>query len=204
MTPRHLPVAALIAGALLASPAALAAQASGTGYLEVAGGLALKHHYGVSDPSGPVFSVRAGRFLHPRVALRVEAEAQVFDADTGPEWVTPPCYSPGCMSPMEATRTVGRGKIGTLSALAGIEVYEQADLRGFYLVVGLGPQYLAWHPDRPSAVRLAAQAGAGLALGEAVRLEARYQTTLGARAEPRHVVLISLGLRYNQRPGPAI
>ena len=201
---RHVPAAALIAGALFTSPVPLAAQTEGAGYLEVAGGLALKHHYGVSDPSGPMLGVRAGRFLAPRVALRVEAEAQVFEAGPPDRYVTPPCVSPGCMPITGPVPSLGAGKIGTVSALAGVEVYEQPDRRGVYFVAGLGPQYLAWHPDRRSAVRLAAQAGAGLSLGSTVRLEARYQTTLGALAEPRRVVVISLGLRYNQRSRPPV
>jgi hypothetical protein len=195
----HGAAAALIAGTLLASPAALAAQAEGTGYLEVAGGLALKAGYGVSNTRGPMLGFRAARFLLRRVALRIEAEAQIFDARAEPAIYTPPCLSPGCVSITMLDAVVGAGKIGTVSALASVEVYEQADRRGFYLVAGLGPQFLASHPDRSPAIRLAAQVGAGLSLGGTVRVEGRYQATLGALAEPRHVVLLSLGLRYNQR-----
>ena len=201
MTPRRrVSAAALLAGTLLGFPALLAAQSAGTGYIEVAGGLALKPAYGVSDPSGPMLSVRSGRFLLPRVALRVEAEAQLFDAGRAVAYLTVPCPQPGCLPDAGNDLGRGAGKIGTLSALAGVEVYEQPDRRGFYFVAGLGPQYLASHPDRTPAIRLAAQAGAGLSLDGIVRVEGRYQATLGARAEPRHVFLLSLGLRYNQRP----
>ena len=86
-----------------------------------------------------------------------------------------------------------------VSALASLEWYEQADRRGFYLLAGFGPQFVVSHPDRAPALRLAVQAGAGLSLAAAALLEVRYQASVGARAEPEHVVVLSAGLRFTRR-----
>ena len=159
-------------------------------------GIALKPAYGESYPEGPMLSARAGRFLLPHAALRLEAELQSFGAGEPPYFFDAPCP---LTAPCFRYEVHGAGPIRTLSALASLQYYEQADRRGFYVLAGFGPQFLASHPDRARAIRLAVQAGAGASLATVAVIEARYQASLGARAEPQHVVLISVGLRYARR-----
>ena len=193
---RDLAASALIAGTLLARPDALSAQSDAAAYLELAVGMALKPAYGESYPEGPLVSARVGRFLLPHAALRLEVELQSFGAGEPPIFLVAPCPLTG---PCARYDVVGAGPIRTLNALASLQYYEQADRRGFYVLAGLGPQFLASHPDRARAIRLAVQAGAGASLATVMVIEARYQASLGARAEPQHVVLISVGLRYTRR-----
>ncbi|MCX6072399.1 MAG: hypothetical protein NTU91_16345 [Chloroflexi bacterium] len=193
---RDLALSALIASTLLAWPDALSAQGDAAAYLELAVGMALKPAYGESYPDGPMVSARVGRFLLPHAALRLEAELQSFGAGEPLVDNWSPCRSPGCSSQLQG---LGAGPIRTVSALASFQYYQQADRRGFYVLAGFGPQYLASHPDRARAIRLAVQAGAGASLATVMVIEARYQASLGARAEPQHVVLISVGLRYTPR-----
>jgi hypothetical protein len=184
---------ALLGSVLHVAPDVLGAQGHRHLYVEASGGLALKGSYGVSDPDGLLLAVRAGRYIAAHAAIRIEADFQAFGAGRVVEMLTAPC-PPGRVCTM--SYGTGAGPIHIVSVLAGIQYHEQADRRGFYLVAGLGPQLLARHPDRAPAIRLAAQAGVGLLLDGTAFLEARYQPTLGAWAEPRHVVLISIGVRW--------
>ena len=193
---RDLATSALIAGTLLARPDALSAQSDAAAYLELAVGMALKPAYGESYPEGPMVSARVGRFLLPHAAMRLEVELQSFGAGEPPVFLDAPCPLTG---PCGRYEVQGAGPIRMLNALASFQYYEQADRRGFYVLAGFGPQLLASHPDRARAIRLAVQAGAGASLATVAVIEARYQASLGARAEPQHVVLISMGLRYTRR-----
>jgi hypothetical protein len=184
---------ALLGSVLHVAPDVLAAQGNRNLYVEASGGIALKGSYGVSNPDGFHVAVRAGRYFAAHTAIRIEADFQSFGSGRVYEALTAPC-PPGRVCPM--SYGAGDGPIHIVSALASIQYHEQADRRGFYLVAGLGPQLLARHPDRSPAIRLATQAGIGLLLDGVAFLEARYQPTLGAGAEPTHVVLISIGVRW--------
>ncbi len=184
---------ALLTCVLHVAPDVLAAQATRHSFFELSGGLALKESYGVSNRDGLLLAVRAGRYLAAHTAVRLETEFQSFGAGRDYVALTAPC-PPGQFCPLSVG--TGAGRIRIFSALAGIEYHEQADRHGFYLVAGFGPQLLASHPDRSPAVRLATQAGVGLLLDGAAFIEARCQPTLGAQAEPRHVVLVSIGVRW--------
>ncbi|HVO45583.1 MAG TPA: hypothetical protein VMT29_04540 [Steroidobacteraceae bacterium] len=184
---------ALLACVLHVAPDVLAAQAARNSFLELSAGLALKASYGVSNRDGLLLAGRAGRYLAAHTAVRLETDFQSFGAGQDYVALTAPCR-PGQVCPRSAG--TGAGRIRILSALASIQYHEQADRRGFYLVAGFGPQLLASHPDRSPAVRLATQAGVGLLLDGAAFIEGRYQPTLGAQAEPRHVVLVSIGMRW--------
>lgn len=184
---------ALLGSALHVAPHVLPAQGTRNSYLEVSGGLALKESYGVSNRDGLLLAIRAARYLGAHTAVRLETDFQSFGAGRDYVALTAPCR-PGQVCPMSAG--TGAGRIRTFTALASIQYHEHADRRGFYLVAGFGPQLLASHPDHPPAVRLATQAGVGLLLDGTAFLEARYQPTLGAQAEPRHVVLVSIGVRW--------
>ncbi len=190
---RSLACIALLGSVLHTAPDVLPAQGARNSYLEVSGGLALKGRYGVSNPDGLHLAIRAGRYLAAYTAVRLETELESFGAGRDYETLSVPCQ-PGQACPV-FDRT-GAGSIRMLDALASIQYHEHGDRRGFYLVAGIGPQWLASHPDRSPAVRLTTQAGVGLLLDGVASLEARYQATLGARADPTHVVLVSIGLRW--------
>jgi len=188
--------AVLVAGALLALPRALPAQAEGGSAMRFTLGFALRPGDDVHDSIGVMLGFGLERHLRGRLAARLDAEVQYFGAGRTPlVYVNPPCSSPGCVG----FGSYGGQRIGatvSASALANLVLYEQPDRRGFYVVAGLGPQFLLAHSDRSLGVRLAAQAGLGVSLGSVVVIEARYQATVGALAEPRHVVLFTFGLRH--------
>lgn len=206
MSPRAHPAAtaaaALAIGALIASlafPRALPAQARSGSALRFALGIAAAPTEGLYDWVGAMLGFGLDRPLLGRLSARLDAEFQFLGAGrSAVYYLSAPCPVLGC-PPYTGPRA---GTTVSASALASVQLFEEADQRGFYLVAGLGPQFLLAHPDRSLGVRLAGQAGLGVALGSVVLLEIRYQGTLGARAEPRHVVLFTLGLRHI-RPSPA-
>jgi hypothetical protein len=181
---------ALVSGLLLSAAGPLPAQRPRHAYVEVLGGLAFKSQYGVSNPDGLQLGLRAGRYFATHGAVRLEADFLSFDAE---RLLAAPCQ-PGQVCPPSASN--GAGPIRIVNLLASLQYHERASRNGFYLLAGLGPQFVADHPDRTAAIRLAAQAGLGILLDGVGFLEVRYQPTVGARAEPRHMVLVSLGLRW--------
>lgn len=184
---------ALLAGAPFALTTPLAAQAREPAFLGLSLGVGIKPPYGQSDTRGPMVRVEWGRFVLPRAAVRLDAELQLYEAPRQRQWVDAPCPPTGTCDVRPVT-IQGAGAIRLASALVSAEWYEQRDRRGFYLVAGAGTQLLLAHPDRALAARVATQLGAGISLGT-VLFEARYQATLGARAAPRHVVALGLGVR---------
>ena len=187
---------ALAAAVALGAPEVSPAQTPGRWFLGVAAGVASKPAYGLSEPVGIDVDLTIGRTVSRRAALRLDAEVQRYGVKDRAYILTPPCLPPGgCVSPQEP----GDGAIGTVDVMASAEWYEHPDGRGFYVLGGAGPRMLVAHPDRPRSVRLAVQAGGGVALpvGRVVLLvEGRYLRALGGGAEPTNVVPVSVSLRY--------
>lgn len=194
MPPRAERVIAGALFALLALPRALPAQAEGGSAMRFAVGFAARPADDLHPAVGVMLGSGVERPLRGRLSARLDAEVHFFGAGREPvQSLSAPCPNVGCPVPtiVRTSATI------SASAVANLVLYEQPDRRGFYLVAGLGPQFLLAHPDRPLGVRVAAQAGVGVALGSIVVIEARYQGTLGARAQPRQVALFTFGLRHS-------
>jgi hypothetical protein len=129
---------------------------------------------GYSSAPGALVSLTLTRYLPSRTALRVEAEYQWFGARQDVVGY-PPCPSGlVCALPLAATAVSMR----TGGVLASLEWYARTSRAGFYVLAGAGPQFILYHPHLPHPVRVAVQAGAGLAVpigSAALLLEARYQ-----------------------------
>jgi hypothetical protein len=171
----------------LTGAVALPAQPPNMTFVGVSIGVAARPVYYRSQPFGIEGSFTAGQAVSRRVALRLDVEAQRFGVRDTICFNTP---EGGCGPPPNSP-------VVTVAVLASAEWYPRSDHRSFYLLGGLGRQWLVSNPDGPRAVHLVAQLGLGFALGpKRLSMEVRYQRVAGASGNATQAVPITVAIRW--------